>query len=107
VAHAGVGCRGGAEELALLRSRLCRLRAKWEGGQHVARLALVGIGGVLGVVCWWGHVRQFRGVGGGAPALGRWRVRGRGIDNQHEVEGGGGGRQLSWGWGVGVIFSLN
>ncbi len=41
---------GGAA--AALGSRCWRPRANWEGGQHVARLALVNIGGVLGVVRW-------------------------------------------------------
>ena len=66
---------GSAVELASLGSHRGWRRAKLGGGSDtcfacVARLALVGVWGVLGVVRWRGNWRHYWGVGSGVPALG-------------------------------------
>ena len=94
--HPRVKVGGGAAALASLGSRHGWRRAKMGGGSGacfacVARLALVGDGGALGVVCWWGMSgRQRWRVGG-------WRCHSfgagmlvseeEGPDNQHEWKG--------------------
>jgi hypothetical protein len=88
-----------------LGSRCWRPRSNWEEGQHVAWLALIRVGGVLGVVHWQGNQQHVGGIGNGNLGLGllacrrgrdptinmRWKVeggRGEGGDNCHGVGGG-------------------
>ena len=71
---------GSAVELASLGLHRGWRRARLGGGSGtcfacVARLALVRICGVLGVVRWQGNRRHYWGVGSGVLALGRCRGR--------------------------------
>ncbi len=133
-----LGVGGGAAVHALLASLACtrphwRGVGGWGGGSsacfaRVARLALVRVGGVLGVVVrwrgngqqrwgwrWGGHFsgvvfmgrRRWR-IGGGrgvvtvlAPARWCWRGRDPTINKRWKVEGGSGGRQKRHGVGGG------
>ena len=76
---------GGAAVLALLGSLCWQPRAKLGGGggssTHVAQLAPIRVGMVLGVVCWSGGRGMggnVWGVGNGPPALGHWCAIGGG-----------------------------
>ncbi len=83
---------GGGQRRLLLSGHVTGgARQKWGGGSGacfacVARLSLVGDGGVLGVVRWWGMLGRQRWRFGGAMALSQfWR--------QHTGVRGGGTQQ--------------
>jgi hypothetical protein len=99
----------------------CALAAQGEGGgggadasahvaacfARVAWLALVGIGGVLGVVRGRGNRRQCWSVGGGASALGlRWGVGGCASGGLLQVGVGVGALAGRCCWGGGVVTAL-